>query len=163
MREAWLEERSLHSDPLLQLVLCTLEQTRRELDPLFTAAGEEQLWATPGGVTPIGFHVRHIGESIDRLLTYAEEGSLTDDQLGTLEQELSHELGARQLRTVLFGRLLDAERRLRLLDPAHFSQTRYIGRKRIAVPLGTLIGHLAEHTQRHLGQIRTTAKLLGLV
>lgn len=163
MREAWLEERTLHSDPLLQLVLCTLEQTRRELDPVFSAADEEQLWATPGGATPIGFHVRHIGESIDRLLTYAEGGTLSDDQLGTLNQELSHELGTQQLRTVLFGRLLDAERRLRALNPAQFSEFRHIGRKRIAVPLGTLVGHLAEHTQRHLGQIRTTAKLLGLV
>ena len=161
-REVWLEERVFHADPLLHLVFCTLEQVRREVVPVLDAMAEEQLWASPGGATPIGFHLRHIGESLDRLLTYAEGESLNSGQLDSLGVELGHELPRDQIKTLLFHRLADAERRLHAIRPARFAETRYIGRRRVPVPLGTLIGHLAEHTQRHLGQIRTTAKLLGL-
>jgi uncharacterized damage-inducible protein DinB len=39
------------------------------------------------------------------------------------------------------------------------NEPRYIGKKRLpSTVLGTLV-HVAEHTQRHLGQAITTAKL----
>ena len=31
----------------------------------------DELWASPGGVAPVGFHLRHLAGSTDRLLTYA--------------------------------------------------------------------------------------------
>jgi uncharacterized damage-inducible protein DinB len=37
---------------------------------------------------------------------------------------------------------------------------REIGRKRIPVPLATLLVHIAEHTQRHVGEAIVTAKAL---
>src|SRR3569623_3526933 len=44
----------------------------------------EQLWALPGGAAAVGFHLRHLGGSIDRLLTYARGEMLTAAQLAQL-------------------------------------------------------------------------------
>jgi hypothetical protein len=38
---------------------------------------------------------------------------------------------------------------------------RYIGKKRLPSTVLGLLVHVAEHTQRHLGQAITTAKLVG--
>jgi uncharacterized damage-inducible protein DinB len=37
---------------------------------------------------------------------------------------------------------------------------REIGRKRVAVPLGVLLTHIAEHTQRHVGAAIVTTKIM---
>lgn len=54
-----MRETAVTHDPLRHLLLCTLIQTE-----------EEVLAAT------LGFHIRHIAESVDRFLTYAEKRSL---------------------------------------------------------------------------------------
>src|SRR5262245_57498025 len=47
----------------------------------------DQLWSRPGGVAPVGFHLKHVAGSIDRLLTYARGGSLDRRQLAGLAEE----------------------------------------------------------------------------
>ena len=47
----------------------------------------EQLWARPAGVASVGFHLRHIVGSLDRLLTYARGAQLDRAQLAALRQE----------------------------------------------------------------------------
>jgi uncharacterized damage-inducible protein DinB len=37
---------------------------------------------------------------------------------------------------------------------------RFVGRKRLPTTLGDLLVHIAEHTQRHAGQMVTTAKIV---
>ena len=41
----------------------------------------EQIWATPDGFGPVGFHLRHIAGSVDRLTTYLEGGQISEAQL----------------------------------------------------------------------------------
>jgi uncharacterized damage-inducible protein DinB len=56
--------------------------------------------------------------------------------------------------------LNSAEKRVRAFNPARFDDPRYIGRKRLPTTLGGLLVHVADHTQRHVGQAVTTAKIL---
>ena len=39
-----------------------------------------QLWMRPGGAASIGFHIRHTGGALDRLLTYARGETLSAPQ-----------------------------------------------------------------------------------
>jgi uncharacterized damage-inducible protein DinB len=49
---------------------------------------------------------------------------------------------------------------IRNLALESLGEMREIGRKRIPVPLATLLVHIAEHTQRHVGEAIVTAKAL---
>ena len=45
--------------------------------------------AQPLGLPSLAFHLRHIARSVDRILTYAEGGQLTAEQLAALKAEQS--------------------------------------------------------------------------
>jgi uncharacterized damage-inducible protein DinB len=158
--EVWLRAQELDSDPLKHLVLCTLQQVREEVKRTVDEVGIEKTWARPFGLAPIGFHVRHIAESIDRLLTYLEGGALSPMQLAVLPLELKDEIDPSTLLALLEDKLRSAELRVQSADLAG---TASIGRAAIQVPRATLLGHIAEHTQRHLGQIAVLRRLLPQV
>jgi hypothetical protein len=48
----------------------------------------------------------------------------------------------------------------RAVNPADLEQPRYIGRKQLPTTVIGLLVHIAEHTQRHLGEAIITAKVL---
>jgi hypothetical protein len=52
-----------------------------------------------------------------------------------------------------------AEETIRSIDPATLAEPRAVGRKRLPTTVIGLITHIAEHTQRHLGQAISAAKL----
>jgi uncharacterized damage-inducible protein DinB len=49
---------------------------------------------------------------------------------------------------------------LRATDPATLAEPRSLGRAGLPTTVGSLLFHAAEHSQRHAGQIVTTAKIL---
>ncbi len=157
--EVWLRGQSLDPHPLKHLLFCTLEQAREEVSRALAAVPPEKLWIHPHGLTPLGFHIRHLAESLDRLLTYAEGRPLEDAQLLTLRSELDP-VPATELAILLHLRLDQSRDRILALNLVAPEEIRLIGRAQIPVPLGSLVAHIAEHTQRHLGQIATTTKLL---
>jgi hypothetical protein len=53
-----------------------------------------------------------------------------------------------------------SEEQLRQIDPETLYDARSVGRKALPTTVIGLIVHLAEHTQRHLGQAVTTIKML---
>lgn len=121
----------------------------------------EQVWKKPGGAAALGFHLRHIGGSVDRLLTYLEERELSAAQLAALKAEGVEGTGFEQLYSELDEALTSAEKRLLNLDLLRLDAPRFVGRRRFQVTALGLLVHIAEHTQRHLGQAVTTAKLVG--
>lgn len=163
MAEVWLRNLPVTTDPLRHLLLCCLQQVEEDVVALTLGLTDEQIWQRPHNLTPIGFHIRHIAESVDRLLTYAEGSQLTELQLAILKQELTEKLPLLSLIVILEQRCKQARLRLAALNADDFAQSREIGRSKIPVPLGTLLAHLAEHTQRHLGQLTTTAKVVRSV
>jgi len=54
----------------------------------------------------------------------------------------------------------NAAERVRVLATANFDTMRGVGRKQLPTSIGGALIHVADHTQRHVGQVVTTAKVL---
>lgn len=85
---------------------------------------------------------------------------MSEQQLQFLKHEGEPGATFQQLFTGLTHQLSAAEDRLRKLDTSDLSRTCYVGRRNLEVSFLGLLVHIAEHTQRHLGQAVTTAKLV---
>lgn len=160
MAEVWLRNLPVTTDPLRHLLQCTFQQIEEDVLATTSGLSDEEIWLRPYGLTPIGFHIRHIAESIDRLMTYAEGRALDTEQLQTLKAELTETLPMLSLIVILEQRLKHATARLNQFGPEDLNKIREIGRSKIPAPCGTILAHIAEHSQRHLGQITTTARLI---
>jgi hypothetical protein len=160
--EVWMRGPVPDVPPLLQpaahSLLQSLEEVRAVVSPL--AAG--QLWARPGGAPSVGFHVRHAAGSLDRLLTYARGEALSEEQRAWLaaEGEPGSPPESAAVLVAAFerqvGRALDQIRRT---DESTLLEPRGVGRLQLPSTVLGLLFHAAEHTQRHAGQIVTTAKI----
>jgi uncharacterized damage-inducible protein DinB len=117
----------------------------------------------PLGLPSIAFHLRHIARSTDRILTYAEGGQLSADQLRVLKAEASGE-GEPESLAMLIAEVevsfSNAAERVRVLATGNFDTPRGVGRKQLPTSLGGALVHVADHTQRHVGQVVTTAKVV---
>ncbi len=150
--EPWLRGPIPGMDPLTAPVLYAFTQAREDLARCTEGLSPDQLWTTE-----IGFHIRHISRSTDRLITYLEGRQLAPDQFGEGEPGASREELLNELNAV-FNR---AEAVVRAIDPATLREPREIGRKRLPTTVIGLLTHIAEHTQRHVGQAITAAKRIG--
>jgi hypothetical protein len=96
-------------------------------------------------------------------LTYAEGGQLSAEQLTTLKAEQGSEANQESLAVLLAGvgaAVSKAAERIRVLATANLETPRFVGRKQLPTSLGGAMIHVADHTQRHVGQVVTTAKVL---
>ena len=158
--EPWLSGALTDVDPYLAPVLYSFEMARQDLAVCTEGLTAAQIWARPGGAASIGFHIRHIGGSTDRLLTYAERRQLDASQMAEAQAEAREGASREELLVELGSRLAAAETRVRALDPERFREARSVGRKQLPTTLIGLVVHIAEHTQRHTGQAVTTAKFV---
>jgi hypothetical protein len=133
-------------DPLTAPVLYAFIQAREELGRLT----EEQVRSPE-----VAFHLRHLARSTDRLIGYLQGRMpevLGDGEPGASREELLRDID------LAFQR---AEEVVRGIDPATLREARWVGRKRLPTTVIGLLTHIAEHTQRHLGQAITAAKRLN--
>lgn len=122
---------------------------------------EEQLWALPGGAAPVGFHLRHLAGSIERLMTYADGEMLSDEQMTKLDAEVvSDSRSAEELGRAAVASIERAIGVMRDTPPELYLEMRTVGRKRLPTTVFGLLLHIAEHTQRHVGGIVATAKVV---
>ena len=54
----------------------------------------------------------------------------------------------------------ESARRVRAFDVGALEQARNVGKKQLPTTVAGLLVHVADHTQRHVGQAITTAKIL---
>lgn len=123
----------------------------------------DELWVRPGGAASVGFHLRHVAGSIDRLLTYARGAALTDAQRAFLasEGEPGHPpASADALVRLCCETIRAAVDFVRDTRDETLWEARGVGRAQLPSTVGGLLFHVAEHTQRHTGQIITTAKIV---
>ncbi|HEY3444182.1 MAG TPA: DinB family protein [Paludibaculum sp.] len=160
MAEPWLRGTLGEIHPVLRAVVHALEQAKEDLLAWTADLGEEELWVQPHGLAPVAFQLRHIAGSIDRLLTYADGVELAEAQLNELRGEMNPGSSLKELRALAAGRLLQAEARVREVDPARLEEPRWVGKKRLPTTLAGLLIHTAEHTQRHVGQLIITVRVL---
>jgi uncharacterized damage-inducible protein DinB len=137
-----------------------LQLGREDLEKWCGELSDEELNARPGGIEPVAFHVRHIARSIDRLLSYAEGKALGENQFDALRKELDSGATRREIFSDLTETLARAEGRIRAMDAGKLEETRWVGRRQLETTLGSLLVHVAEHTQRHVGEAIITAKIV---
>ena len=164
MPEAWLRGPIEGVDALLQPAAHALVQAREDIDGAANGVSLEHLWMRPNGAASVGYHIRHLAGSLDRLLTYARGAQLDDRQQAALKVEM--EPGSppddvpklvEQAHAAIDAALaqIRATRREELLEP------RAVGRKALPATVLGLLFHAAEHTTRHVGQAITTAKIVS--
>ncbi|MDE1178341.1 MAG: DinB family protein [Edaphobacter sp.] len=157
--EPWLRGTLTEVDAVRRGVLHALELAAEDMarwcDPLNGVEMEER----PLGLPSVGFQVRHIARSLDRLLTYAEGAALSERQLKALKDEESHV--DREATLMEFAEAIEVSiRRVRAFAAKDYAEPRFVGRKKLPTSLGGLLVHIADHTQRHVGQAITTAKVV---
>lgn len=163
MTEPWLTGPIAGVDTLLAPLFYSFEQTRQELEERTAGLTAEQIWARPHAMTPIGFHIRHIGGTIDRLMTYMQGRMLSEQQMAALKAELEPGASVEELLNGMRQAMAACEAYVRTVDPATLRETRGVGRKQLPTTVHGLLVHLCEHTFRHLGQVITTIKLIKAV
>jgi uncharacterized damage-inducible protein DinB len=159
-REPWLRGTLTDIPAVPRAVLHALELAGEDLQKWCGPLSDQELNARPSDLPPVAFHLRHIARSLDRLLTYAEGQALTSEQLAALRDE--REPGA--TREFVFDEVASAlassSHRVRALAPTDMEQARSVGKKALPTTVGGLLVHVADHTQRHVGQAVTTAKII---
>lgn len=158
--EPWLRGPLPGVDPLIQPVLHSFMQVREDLALHTEGLSDEDVWRTPGPLPPLGFQLRHIAGSVDRLTSYLMGEQVSPEQIAELKAESTPGAGLAELIEAVDRALSASEARMRTIDPATIHEPRFIGRKQLPSSVLGLLVHLAEHTQRHLGQAISTAKLL---
>jgi len=162
--EVWLRGPVPDYDPMVLPVVHSLLQVREDLARLETMVAPGNLWARPGGAASIGFHVRHTGGALDRLLTYARGDTLDDAQRDFLAREETPGDPAPGLAALVADANRTIERsldQLRTTDPRRLLDERRVGRASLPSTVLGLLVHAAEHSTRHMGQAITTARILG--
>ena len=154
--EPWLSGAHAALAPIPRLLRCSLDQSEADIRHWTAGLTEEQIWQNHPTAGSIGFQLRHLAGSIDRLITYANGQPLTTEQLQFLKAEATPGATKEQLLNALKTAYETAHHFAQ--HAKDFEAPRYIGRQRLETPLGVLLAHIAEHTQRHTGQLIVLCK-----
>ncbi len=157
--EAWLRGPLAGVDPFVAPLLYSFQQAREDLARFTEGLTADELWARPYGLNPAGRELRHIAGSVDRLITYLEGKQISEAQLADINAEMTPGAGREELLGAVDSSFRRAEAVARALDPAKLAEPRAVGRKRLPTTAIGLVVHIAEHTQRHVGQAIAAAKL----
>jgi DinB superfamily len=157
--EPWLRGVTPGVHPVTGHLLRSAEHIREDVTEALTSLTTEQVWAKPHGRTSAGFHAKHLAGSTQRLCTYLEGGQLSAGQLAEIAAEGTGAESACDLLVKVEAALARYGALVRELRPEEFDGIREIGRKRLETTAVGLAIHIAEHGQRHTGQLVSAAKL----
>lgn len=158
--EPWLRG-TLSEVPLVaRAAIHALQLASEDLHRWADELTDEELDQRPFELAPVAFHLRHIAGSLDRLLTYAEGRQLSSKQVAFLKNELGASAERESLFEKLDSALQQSANRIRALGSTDLSEKRAVGSRRLPTTVGSLLVHVADHTQRHTGQAITTAKVV---
>jgi hypothetical protein len=160
MVEPWLRGTLTEVDSVRRQVLHALELAGEDAERWCAGLSDAEMNARPFGVASVAFHLRHIAGSLDRLLTYAEGDALSGAQMDALRSEMDEVASAEAVLAELRARLGEAHQRVMMISPGSYEEPRGVGRARLPTTVGGLLIHCADHTQRHIGQAVTTAKVV---
>ncbi len=158
--EPWLRGTHTDVDAVVRQVLHALELADEDATKWCGDLTDAEMNARPFGISPVAFHLRHIARSLDRLLSYAEGVQLDDTQKAALQSELDDGATRDGVLAELRAALRASAERVRAFSPEQYNGARGVGRAALPTTVGGLLVHCADHTQRHVGQAVTTAKIL---
>lgn len=158
--EPWLRGTLAEVPAVQRAVLHALELAREDLERWCDGLTDEELHARPGGIAPVAFHLRHIARSIDRLLSYAEGRQLSAEQISAMKAEMDSHGTRNELMAELVVAFAKSGKRIRAFSLQQLEEARQVGKKQLPTSVGGLLVHVADHTQRHVGQAIITAKMV---
>lgn len=158
--EPWLSGSYTDVPAVARAVLHALDMASDDLAKWTEGLTDAELHANPLGLTSVAYHLKHLARSADRLLTYAEGGQLSPLQLEALKAEDTGSETLAQILAEVEAAFSQAAERIRTLATAELGTARSVGRKQLPTTIGGALVHVADHTQRHVGQVVTTAKVL---
>jgi uncharacterized damage-inducible protein DinB len=160
--EAWLRGPLPDIAPELQPVAHALLQAREDVDRVTASLDTTTTWRSVGGAASIGFHLRHMTGSLDRLFTYARGEQLDGVQRAALaaEKQAAQDVAPATLLRDFHAAIDRAFAQLRSTPPDILNDARAVGRAGLPSTVRGLLYHAGEHTARHAGQISTTARIL---
>jgi uncharacterized damage-inducible protein DinB len=158
--EPWLRGTHAEVSSIGRGVLHAFDLALDDLTKWTEGLTDLEVHARPHGLPAIAFHLRHLARSTDRLLTYAEGGQLSADQLARMKVEQTGSETLAELLAEVEASFSNAADRVRVLATADLNTFRGVGRKQLPTSIGGALVHVADHTQRHIGQIVTTAKVI---
>ncbi len=155
MVEPWLRGTLGEVDAVRRQVLHALELAVEDVSRWCGGLTEAEVEMRYLGLASVGFHLRHMVRSCDRLLTYAEGGGLSEEQM----EKLRSEVGGTVAREEFGLEMVAVMERVRGLGGG-YEEFRGVGREGLPSTLGGLLVHVGEHTSRHVGQVVTTARVV---
>ncbi|NDK56615.1 DinB family protein [Pontibacter fetidus] len=159
--EVWLRGPVPGVPALLQPVAHALLQAREEVENFMHDFPEGLVWERPAGVASVGYHLQHLTGILERLFTYADGNTLTEDQLAYLYAEGKPTKTTTTELVQHFHEQVDkALEKLRQTNEETLTEVRKVGRSQVASSVIGLYFHAAEHTMRHVGQLLVTARVL---
>jgi uncharacterized damage-inducible protein DinB len=159
--EPWLRGTETDVPAVARAVLHALQLADEDLRKWCGNLSDAELNLRPVGAAPVAFHIRHLARSVDRLLTYAEGRGLSEEQMARLRAELDSGATHDELFAELTAALAEGSTRVRALANMNLEEARTVGKKQLPTTVGGLLVHIADHTQRHVGQAITTAKMVA--
>jgi hypothetical protein len=144
--EPWLRGTLTDVAPVQRAVLHALELAREDLEKWCDGLTDDEINFRPAGIAPVAFHLRHIARSTDRLLTYAEGGQLSQEQINLMKGELDPGAMKNELLAELVVGFMKSARRIRHFKEEELGQKRSVGKKQLPTTVG--------------GQAITTAKVV---
>jgi uncharacterized damage-inducible protein DinB len=147
--------------PVVQRALLhSLQMAQEDTARWCSGLVDREVHARPFHLPSVAFQLRHIARSLDRFCSYAEGTPLSQEQLAALASETDNNGNRESIFSELEASLEKTRRRLDAIVRQPLDCPIAIGRKRLPTTLAGLLVHTAEHTQRHVGQAITTAKLI---
>lgn len=159
--EVWMRGPIPKVPALLQPAAHALLQAKEEIVYYLQDFPDELLWQCPAGVASVGFHLQHITGVLDRMYTYSQKEALSEEQFAYLKQEgdCSNQ-SVKQLVIAVSNQIDLLVERLTTINELVLTQERGVGRLQLPTTVIGLLFHAAEHTQRHVGQLLVTARIL---
>jgi uncharacterized damage-inducible protein DinB len=158
--EPWLRGGETDVPAVARAVLHALQLADEDLRKWCGRLSDQELNFCPAGTASVAFHIRHLARSVDRLLSYAEGRTLSEEQMALLKSEAEPGANRAELFAELAAALADATTRVRMLAQVNPEDARTVGKKQLPTTVGGLLVHVADHTQRHVGQAIITAKMV---
>jgi len=158
--EPWLRGTYADVPAVGRAVLHAFDLALDDLSKWTDGLTDAEVHAHPLELPSIAFHLRHLARSTDRLLSYAEGSPLSAEQLTALKAEPSGDEPLAALLAEVEVSFSKAADRVRVLATANLDTFRGVGRKQLPTSIGGALVHVADHTQRHVGQVVTTAKVV---
>jgi uncharacterized damage-inducible protein DinB len=138
-QEPWLRGTHTEGDAVIRAVLHALELADEDIAKWCAALTDAEFNERPYGLPPVAFHIRHIAQPRS-------------------PAQLRRRHAARRHAKSRAPHISAA--RIRAFSPDHHNAPRTVGRAQLPTTVAGLLVHCADHTQRHVGQTVTTAKLI---